>query len=118
MSKNLSEHIHEHINADGTITVHSHEHEHTHAHTHTQTKNVLQRINNIIGHLQGISEMIQTGRDCSDVLIQLSAVNAAVRKLKIIILKDHIDHCVVDAIKEGDSKTLDKLAKALEHIPE
>ena len=94
------------------------EHEHNHSHSHTQTKQVLRRINNIIGHMQGISGMIEEGRDCSDVLIQLSAVNASIRKLKIIILKDHVEHCITDAIKEGDTQTLEKLYSALDKFTE
>lgn len=93
-----------------------HEHEHTHIHSHTQTKQVLKRLNNIIGHMQGISGMVEEGRDCSDILIQLSAVNAAIRKLKIIILKDHMEHCLVDAIKHNDQEIVDKLNAALDRM--
>lgn len=90
--------------------------EHSHSHTHTQTKDVLKRLKNIVGHLQGISGMVEEGRDCSDILIQLSAVNASIRKLKIIILKDHVDHCVVEAIQQGDAQTLEKLNNALDKL--
>ena len=91
-------------------------HEHNHTHPHTQTKQVLKRLNNIIGHMQGISGMVEEGRDCSDILIQLSAVNAAIRKLKVIILKDHMEHCLVDAVKNDDKEILDKLNSALELV--
>ena len=104
----MQEKAHKHILTDGTVI--------THTHSHTQTKTVLKRINNIIGHLQGISNMIEENRDCSDVLIQLSAVNAAIRKLKIIILKDHVEHCIKAAIEEGDRETLDKLNRALDRL--
>lgn len=91
-------------------------HEHNHTHPHTQTKQVLKRLNNIIGHMQGISGMVEEGRDCSDILIQLSAVNASIRKLKVIILKDHMEHCLVDAVKNDDKEILDKLNSALELV--
>ena len=95
-----------------------HDDSHPHTHSHTQTKQVLKRLSNVIGHLQGISNMVEEGRDCSEVLIQISAVNAALRKLKIMILKDHVEHCLVDAVHCGDQQTIDKLNEALEKLIE
>lgn len=92
--------------------------DHEHSHSHTQTKQVLRRIHNIIGHMHGISDMIEDERDCSEVLVQLSAVSASIRKLKTIILKDHVEHCIVDAVQHGDRKTLDRLAEALDKLTE
>ena len=89
---------------------------HTHTHVHTQTKEVLRRINTISGHLQGIGNMVTEGRDCSEVLIQLSAVEASLKKVKVIILKDHIEHCLSHALENGDTKTVDNLKKALERM--
>lgn len=99
---------HEHVLEDGSVV--------SHVHSHTQTKQVKRRINNIIGHMQGISDMVEDGRDCSDVLIQISAVSAALRKLKVMILKDHVEHCIVDAVRQGDEKTLEKLNEALDRL--
>lgn len=45
--------------------------------------------------------MVEDGRDCSDILIQLSAVKAEIESISKVILKDHIDHCLVDAAKEN-----------------
>lgn len=118
MSKEVQETSHEHILPDGTAVIHSHSHHHPHTHSHAQTDQVLKRIANVIGHMHGISNMVKEGRDCSDVLIQLSAVNASLRKLKVMILKDHVEHCVVDAIREGDTGTIDKLNEALDKVME
>ena len=60
---------------------------------HTQTKAVLNRLSRAIGHLNAVKRMVEQGRDCSDVLIQLSAVNSALKNVSKIILKDHIEHC-------------------------
>ena len=60
--------------------------------------------------------MIEDGRDCSEVLIQLSAVDAAIKAVQRIILKDHIEHCLVDAIKTGDNEAIDRLNKAIEQF--
>ena len=91
-------------------------HEHNHSHTHTQTKAVLNRMARLIGHLESTKKMIEDGRDCSEVLIQLAAVDAALRAVGRIILKDHIEHCIVDAIKEGDEHAIEELNKAIDQF--
>ena len=102
--------MHEHKLPDGTIITH------THTHSHTQTKAVLNRMARLIGHLQSTKRMIEDGRDCSEVLIQLSAVDAAIKAVGRIILKDHIEHCIVDAIKEGDEQAIENLNKAIDQF--
>ncbi|MBR4152928.1 MAG: metal-sensing transcriptional repressor [Selenomonadaceae bacterium] len=101
-------HEHEHQLEDGTI-IH-------HTHTHTQTKAVLNRMARLIGHLESTKKMIEDGRDCSEVLIQLSAVDAAIKAVGRIILKDHIEHCIVDAVKTGDTAEIERLNKAIEQF--
>ena len=68
----------------------------------------------LIGHLESTKRMIEDGRDCSEVLIQLSAVDAAIKAVGRIILKDHIEHCIVDAVKTGDTAEIERLNKAIE----
>ena len=60
--------------------------------------------------------MIEDGRDCSDVLIQLSAVRAEITNLSKVILKDHIDHCIVDAVKANDETTINDLKGAIDKL--
>lgn len=91
-------------------------HDHSHTHTHTQTKAVLNRMARLIGHLQATKKMIEEGRDCSEVLIQLSAVDSAIRAVSRVILKDHLKHCVVDAIQKGDETAIDDINKAIEQF--
>ncbi len=74
---------------------------HNHEHTHTKTKAVLNRIARAIGHLNAVRNMIEQQRDCSEVLIQLAAVQSAIKKTSEIILKDHLEHCIVDAVKQA-----------------
>ena len=76
-----------HVHEDGTVHAH-----HGHTHTHTQTKAVLNRLSRAIGHLSAVKRMVEQNRDCSDVLIQLSAVNSAIKNVSKIILQDHIEH--------------------------
>ena len=108
MNENEIEHEHEHILPDGTVIKHTH--------THTQTKAVLNRMSRLIGHLEAIKRMIKDGRDCSEVLIQLSAVDAALKGVSRIILKDHMEHCIIDAINEGDKQAIEKLNNAIEQF--
>ncbi|MDR0425298.1 MAG: metal-sensing transcriptional repressor, partial [Clostridiales Family XIII bacterium] len=84
-----------------------------HSHTHTHTKAVLNRMSRAIGHLTAVRGMVEDGRDCAEVLIQLSAVRSAINGVCEIILKDHIEHCIVDAINDGDMSTLEALDRAI-----
>jgi DNA-binding FrmR family transcriptional regulator len=82
-------------------------------HHHEKTKNILDRISRVAGHMEGVKKMVEEGRDCSDVLIQLSAIRSAINSIGRIILQDHINHCVVDAAKSGDQQVLDNLNDAI-----
>ena len=93
-----------------------HDHNHTHTHTHTHTKAVLNRLSRAIGHLESVKRMVEDGRDCSEVLIQLAAVRSAIGNTAKIILKDHIEHCIVDAVETNDTAALDELNKAIERF--
>ena len=105
---------HTHVMEDGTVVEHSHLH--THTHTHQNTKAVLNRLSRAIGHLESIKRMVEDGRDCSEVLIQLSAVKAAINNTGKVILQDHIEHCIVDGIESGDRETLKELQKAIDRF--
>jgi DNA-binding FrmR family transcriptional regulator len=100
-------------------------HEHTHCengheHTHTHDPEVIRRISLRLakaeGHLHSVRGMLDSGRDCSEVLVQLAAVRAAVDNAGKELLKEHISHCIVDAIKENDRHELDELNKAIDQF--
>lgn len=112
----MEQSLHTHTLEDGTVIQHSHAHEHAHTHSHEHTKAVLNRISRVIGHLEAIKRMVETGKDCSEVLIQLSAVRAAINNTGKIILKDHMDHCIVDAIEHGDQEAIQALEKAIDQF--
>jgi len=65
-------------------------------------KTVLSRLGRIEGQVRGLSKMIESDRYCIDVVNQVQAVIAALRKTESEILKDHISHCVEHAIKSGN----------------
>lgn len=60
--------------------------------------------------------MVEEGRDCSEVLTQLSAVKSAVNNVGKLVLRDHIEHCVVDAVATGDTATIEKLSVAIDRF--
>ena len=69
-----------------------------------------------IGHLGAVKKMVEEGRDCSEVLVQLSAVRAEITSMSKVILKDHIDHCIIDAVKENDEEVIANLKGAIEKL--
>jgi len=85
-----------------------------HKHPHHDTKKVMDRMSRAIGHMESIKKMIEEGRDCSEILIQLSAVRSAINNVGKIILQDHVNHCVVDAVETGDKKVLENLNNAVD----
>ena len=85
-------------------------------HHHTETKAVLNRMARLIGHLKSVKRMIEDGRDCSEILIQLSAVDSAIKAVSKIIIKDHMQHCIVDAVQSGDEQATKDLQKAIEQF--
>ncbi|MFR8548133.1 MAG: metal-sensing transcriptional repressor [Lachnospiraceae bacterium] len=116
----VHEHLHTHAGDEESVHTHSHAgHTHTHGshtHTHENTKAVLNRLSRVIGHMQSIKRMVEEGRDCSEVLIQLSAVKAAINNTGKVILQDHIQHCLVDAIESGDMQEIEELNKAIDRF--
>ncbi len=83
---------------------------------HTHTKAVLNRMARAIGHLSSVKKMVEEGRDCSDVLIQLAAVRSEITNLGKVILKDHIDHCIFDAVLENDEAAIENLKGAIDRL--
>ena len=111
--------VYYHDHGDGVLhshpideAVHEHGEEHHHLHSHTQTKTVINRLARAIGHLEHVKRMVEEGRDCTEVLIQLAAVRSALNNTAKIILKDHIEHCISDA--DGGEESLKELNEAID----
>lgn len=99
------------------MTEHTHIHgAHGHTHSHEHTRAVVNRLSRAIGHLEAVKRMAEEGRDCSELLVQLAAVRSALNATSRIILKDHIEHCIVDAVERGDQETLDELNRAIDRM--
>jgi len=78
---------------------------------YTHSKKIVNRLARIEGHVRSVKKMVEEGRDCSDVLTQLAAIHQAVENTTKAFLKEHIEHCVTAAIKEGKQ---DEALKELE----
>ena len=112
-------HVHTHVLEDGTKVTHSHGpsgenkgHHHHHPHQHENTKAVINRLAKAIGHLESVKRMVEDGRDCTEVLVQLAAVRSALNSTAKVILKDHLEHCVSDA--GADNPDLQALNEAID----
>ena len=74
-------------------------------------KKLINRINRLIGQMNGIKIMIENDRYCDDVLIQLSAIDKSIKSLANVILDDHIHTCLLNDIKEGKEESLDEIVE-------
>ena len=85
-------------------------------HNHEEKQNVINRLSRAIVHLEAVKKMVIEDRDCSDVLIQIAAVRSSIQQIGNIILKDHINTCVVDAIETSDQKILEEFSAAIDQF--
>ena len=81
-----------------------------------EKKKLMNRLKRIEGQIRGIEGMVEKNAYCPDILIQVSAVNAALNSFNKELLAKHIKTCVVDDIKEGHDETIDELVKVLQKV--
>ena len=77
---------------------------------------MIHRLNRIEGQIRGIKGMVEEDRYCTDILIQVAAVNAALNSFNKVLLANHIRSCVVRDIKEGKEETIDELVETLQKL--
>lgn len=77
----------------------------------------LKRLSRIEGQVRGLSRMVEDNRYCIDIVTQIAAVRAALRRVEEDVLRDHISHCVAHAMASGDkadqSQKIDELMTVL-----
>ncbi len=84
-------------------------------HSHVHQKQVVNRLARVEGHVRAVKQMVAEGRDCPDVLLQIAAIQKAIDNTAKLILKDHLEHCLVHAVNEGEQEDfLRKLQEALD----
>jgi len=101
-----------HVHADGTV----HSHDPAVPHVHTNKKAVHDRLAKASGHLDSVIRMIDSDRDCSEVLVQLAAVRSAINNAGKVLLQDHITECITEAVRLNDKQKIVELNKAIEQF--
>ncbi|MFN2360778.1 MAG: metal-sensing transcriptional repressor, partial [Marinobacter sp.] len=67
-------------------------------HTHQSHPNIIKRLKRANGHLESVIAMIESGKPCLELAQQLHAVEKAIQQAKRVLVQDHIEHCLDDAI--------------------
>jgi DNA-binding FrmR family transcriptional regulator len=78
---------------------------------------IAKRLARLSGHAASLKRFWEEGRECEEMLTQISAVRSALDEVGKLVLNHHIERCVVEAIKEGDAeKSIKELKKALDRL--
>ena len=64
--------------------------------------------------MESIKKMLENERDCADVLIQLAAVRSEINNTGKLLLKEHMEHCIVEAVQENDQKAITRMNQAID----
>lgn len=81
-----------------------------------ESRDLINRLNRIEGQVRGIKSMVESDAYCPDILIQVSAVNAALNSFNKVLLGNHIKTCVTNDIKAGHDETVDELVNVLQRL--
>lgn len=81
-----------------------------------EKKNLIHRLNRIEGQIRGIRGMVEKNAYCTDILVQVSAVSAALNSFSRVLLDNHIKTCVTDDIRAGKEETVDELLMVLKKL--
>ena len=79
-------------------------------------KDLLNRLSRIEGQVRGIRRMVENDVYCTDILVQVSAVNAALNSFNKVLLANHIRTCVADDIRSGKEETIEELVATLQKL--
>ena len=79
-------------------------------------KDLLNRLNRIEGQVRGVKNMVEKDAYCTDILVQVSAINAALNSFNTVLLSNHIKTCVTRDIREGKDETVDELVTVLQKL--
>lgn len=81
-----------------------------------EKRSMINRLNRIEGQVRGIRKMVESDAYCPDILVQVSAVNAALNSFNKVLLAEHIRTCVTEDIREGKEETIDELVLVLQKL--
>ncbi len=90
---------------------------HNHKHNHKNRKSVINRLARIEGHVKSVRQMAIDDRDCSEILLQIAAIRKALDNTAKLVLTDHMETCLVDAVHDGNEEIVIKdIKKALDNF--
>lgn len=85
--------------------------------TDTEKQAVINRLKRIEGQVRGIQKMVEEDRYCIDILVQISAINAALKKVGLSVGERHMKHCVSHAVKSGEgNEAIEELIEVMKHF--
>ena len=90
--------------------------EKTKARSEKEYKDLLNRLSRIEGQIRGIKKMVENDAYCTDILVQVSAANAALNSFNKVLLSNHIRTCVANDIREGKEESIDELVTTLQKL--
>lgn len=79
-------------------------------------KDLIHRLNRIEGQIRGIKGMVEKDAYCTDILVQVAAVNAALNSFNKVLLTNHIKTCVTNDIRQGKEEAVDELVETLQKL--
>ncbi len=79
-------------------------------------RSVLNRLRSVAGHINGIARMVEEDQYCIDVIHQIQAVQAALNKVSLMLLDDHMHHCVTEAIRSNDPAEQERVLAELGEV--
>ena len=85
-------------------------------HTQEHKKKIMDNLSRAIGHLTSVKKMVEDDRDCTDVLVQIAAVRAAIKSVGKTILQEHLTHCITEAVENGDKTSMTALNTAVQKL--
>ena len=91
----------------------------TQKHKHRDSKEyrgLINRLNRIEGQVRGVKSMLENDTYCTDILMQVSAIQAALNSFNRQLLSNHIHTCVADGIRSGDDTVIDELTATLQKL--
>ena len=85
--------------------------------TDEEKESTVNRLKRIEGQVRGIQRMVEEDRYCVDILVQISAINAALKKVGFSVAERHMKHCVSHAVQDGEGESaIDELLDVLKHV--
>lgn len=79
-------------------------------------RSLINRLNRIEGQVRGVKRMVEQDAYCTDILIQVSAIHAALNSFNKVLLSNHIRTCVAEDIRDGKDETIDELVDTLQKL--